>query len=194
LLVEKEKPFSKRSPAVAYVGGIAKIRAIKEIVNAISIVKSNKARLKLAGEFRQKILEQKIREEDGWDRVDFLGWQSRGEVAKLLSDVIAGLVLFYPEPNNIASQPNKLFEYMSAGLPVIASDFPLWREIIDGAGCGLLVDPLDVKAIAEAIQWMLEHPDQAEEMGKRGQKAIMEKYNWTIEEEKLLGLYKGLVE
>jgi hypothetical protein len=86
-----------------------------------------------------------------------------------------------------------MFEYMAAGLPVIASDFPLWRQIVDGAGCGLLVDPLDPVAIADAMQWILEHPAGAEAMGRRGRQAVEEKYNWEREAEKLIGLYERLM-
>jgi len=49
---------------------------------------------------------------------------------------------------HVAAQPNKMFEYMAAGLPVIASDFPLWRQIVGGAKCGLLVDLLSAEEIA----------------------------------------------
>jgi hypothetical protein len=86
-----------------------------------------------------------------------------------------------------------MFEYMAAGLPVIASDFPLWREIVDGAGCGLLVDPMDPRAIAEAMQWIIDHPEEAAEMGRRGRAAVEHTYNWEAESTKLVELYRRLL-
>jgi glycosyltransferase involved in cell wall biosynthesis len=78
---------------------------------------------------------------------------------------------------------------MAAGLPVIASHFPLWREIIDPVGCGILVDPTDPRAIADAMIWILEHPKEAAEMGRRGREAVQSTYNWSGEEKTLLELY-----
>ena len=75
------------------------------------------------------------------------------------------------------------------GVPVIASHFLLWREIIEGNRCGLCVDPLNPKAIAEAIDYLIQNPAEAEQMGRNGQKAVKEKYNWGIEEKKLLLIY-----
>ena len=83
---------------------------------------------------------------------------------------------------------------MAASLPVIASDFPLWRQIVDGAGCGLLVDPLDPKAIAGAIQWLLDNPHEAEAMGRRGRQAVATEYNWDRETRKLVALYNRMLD
>ncbi len=96
-------------------------------------------------------------------------------------------------PNHVDAQPNKMFEYMSAGIPVIASDFPLWREIIEGCGCGICVDPLDPKKIAEAIDYLVDNPEIARRMGENGRKAVYDRYNWDVEEKKLLALYDSLL-
>jgi glycosyltransferase involved in cell wall biosynthesis len=109
----------------------------------------------------------------------------------MLGQVRMGLALFHPVPNHTEAQPNKLFEYMSAGIPVIASNFPLWRRVVEDTQCGLLVDPLDLKEITEAIQWLLEHPIEAEEMGKRRQEAIRKHFNWDNEANKLLVPYEN---
>ena len=82
---------------------------------------------------------------------------------------------------------------MAAELPVIASDFPLWRDLIAASGAGLLVDPLDPEAIAGAIGQVLEQPEEAEVMGRHGGKAVRERYNWDREKEKLLVLYEELL-
>ena len=102
--------------------------------------------------------------------------------------------LLHPKPNYVESQPVKLYEYMTAGLPVIASDFPYWRRIVDEAGCGLLVDPKDPEAIADAIEWLWRNPEEAEEMGKRGREAVFARYNWRAEVPKLLGLYEEILQ
>ena len=107
---------------------------------------------------------------------------------------IAGMILFHPEPNHVDAQPNKMFEYMSAGMPVIASNFPLWREIMEGSECGICVDPLNSEEIAKAIQFIIKHPAKAEQMGKNGRRALVDRYNWEMEEKKLLGFYKKVLQ
>lgn len=186
-------PYAERPPLAVYAGVINAVRGIPETLGALArLPETSPARLALAGNFVPASLEEQVRSMPGWARVDFLGWQSRPEIAHLLSRGRMGLVLFQPLANHVAAQPNKLFEYMAAGMPVIASDFPRWRELVEGAGCGLLVDPRDEGAIANAITWLLDHPAEAEAMGKRGMEAVATRYNWDTQGRVLVELYRTL--
>lgn len=183
--------WSRKAAEVSYIGGIASIRGITQVVQAMSMVKSG-ARLQLGGKFSEKNVELSAKAEPGWSSVDALGFVDRAGVRDALARSIGGVVTFLPAPNHIDAQPNKMFEYMSAGIPVIASNFPLWREIIEGNGCGFCVDPLAPSDIAAAIDALVTQPVLAEQMGRNGQRAVLEKYNWSIEEKTLLDLYSAL--
>lgn len=184
------KPFAERPGAVAYVGAISETRGAKEMLEALELVNARrKVSLELAGSTRPASLQRELEAMPGWAHVRFHGWSSRKQVAQLLSRVSCGLVTLHPTPSYVDAYPVKMFEYMAAGLPVIASDFPLWRTIVDQAGCGLLVDPNSPSDIADAVQRLLDDPAQAQAMGERGKRAVMDVYNWSVEERKLLGIY-----
>lgn len=123
----------------------------------------------------------------------YLGMLSRQEILDLYSESTIGLCLFKKERNTEQSLPNKLFEYMEAGLTVIASDFLLWKELIDGEECGVCVDETSGESICNAVNYLLEHSEIARKMGENGRKAVMEKYNWNSEERKFLEIYAKLM-
>jgi glycosyltransferase involved in cell wall biosynthesis len=187
------RPYEQREAIVAYVGHVSRIRGVSEMLDGIHRLSPDlQARLVIAGEFRPPALLEDMRRQPGADRASFLGWQSRDQVALILSQARVGLLLFHPVPNHIEAQPNKLFEYMAAGLPIIASDFPLWREQIEGIRCGIVVDPLDAVQLADALRWLLEHPGEARQMGERGRAAASTKYAWDGQFRKLLQLYEHI--
>ncbi len=191
--VEQEMPYCRRPPHLAYVGSIAAWRGIREMVVALErLPDALDARLLLAGEFVSAELRQEVSRQPGWEDVRELGFLSRRDIAAVLTQARMGLVLLHPRPEYLESQPLKLFEYLAAGLPVIASDFPLWHSIVTRAECGLLVDPLDPDAIASAIRFLLEHPAEAEQMGQRGRTMALSCYNWEVEGSKLVDLYRRL--
>jgi len=186
--------WNLRAHSVAYVGDLDANRGIRELIAAMDLLPEGlNATLKLAGEFSLPSFGEELARLPGWRRVQMSGLVDREGVARTLGNVRAGLVPFLPEPNHIEAMPQKFFEYMSAGIPVIASDFPLWRKIIEGAGCGLLVDPSSPRAIADAIHFVLTRPQEAEAMGRRGREAVEKRYNWESEEKKLLEIYADLV-
>lgn len=184
--------WGDKNNEVVYVGGIAKIRGITEIVSAMTF--TNNIKLNLAGAFSEKNTEKNVKSDKGWTKVNELGFLSRQEVSKVLEKSKAGLVTLHPIINYLDALPVKMFEYMAAGIPVIASDFPLWHKIVEANNCGICIDPLDSKAIGEAIQYLINNPHEAEQMGKNGRRAVEKKYNWDIEEKKLLDLYRNLAQ
>jgi len=186
-----EIPWSKKKNEVCYVGGIAEIRGIKEIVKAIGMV--DNVKLNLAGKFSEKSVEDKVKSYDEWKKVNELGFLGRKDISTLYKHSKAGLVTLYPIINYLDALPIKMFEYMASGLSVISSDIKLWKEIIEGNKCGICVDPFNPKEIADAIKYIINNPKEAEQMGKNGKKAVLKKYNWGIEEKKLYKVYKELI-
>ncbi|TVR19733.1 MAG: glycosyltransferase [Anaerolineaceae bacterium] len=185
-------PHVEREPLIFYVGAVSRIRGAVEMVQAMALLpRSLGAKLVIAGKIPPD-LQTELERLPAFDSVHAPGWQSRQQMADFLSRARVGLSVLHPSPNYLESYPTKLFEYMTAGIPVIASDFPLWRGVVDSAGCGLLVDPEDPRAIADAIAWLLEHPDEAEAMGERGRTAVVVRYNWESESQKLLDIYADL--
>lgn len=193
-ITPNDNNYLKRSNCIVYIGGITEIRGLREIIKAIGLVDSSYShKLILGGKFENDTFEKEITSLEEWSLVDFKGWLNRDQVAEVLQRSRAGLVLLYPAANYLESLPVKMFEYMAAGLPVIASNFPYWKEIVNGNQCGLTVDPKDPVAIASAIKYIFDHPEEAEAMGQRGREAVLQKYNWKNEEKKLLKLYAKLL-
>lgn len=180
-----------RERAVCYVGSITRTRGAFEMVRAVARVPG--VRLLLAGRFEDAMLEAALTAEPGWAQVDYVGHVGREEVRGLLARASAGLVTLRPMPSYIDSLPIKMFEYMSAELPVIASDFPRWRDIVVRHGCGLCVDPTDVDGIAGAIRALVDAPDTVRTMGRAGRAAVQSHYHWPSAERELLGLYEALL-
>ena len=87
----------------------------------------------------------------------------------------------------------KIFEEMMAGLPVLCTDFKLWKPIVEGNKCGICVNPNDIDAIRSAIQFFFQHREEAKEMGRRGRKAVLDQYNWSVLEKDLLSLYRRVI-
>lgn len=191
-LLPTDLPKNDIPPRVCYVGALATTRGILEIVQAIEQCNTT-VRLTLGGKFNEPGLETKVKKLSGWNRVEFLGWLDRRSVSDVMSESVAGLVLLQPTDSYLESLPVKMFEYMGAGIPVIASNFPLWEKIVKGENCGVCVDPMDKRAIADAIDNLVNDPISAKEIGLNGRRAVQKHYNWSVENNKLIGLYGSLL-
>ena len=184
----KQQPFLR---IVCYIGAITRERGISQLVDALDILQD--VTLIMCGPFESQAYSDELKAMPGWKFVDYRGVVGREEVGKIMSNSAAGVVTFLPTPNHNDSQPNKMFEYMSAGLPLVASSFPLWRQIVEEGECGLCVDPSSPKDIARGIASLLSNEPLCRKMGNSGREAISNSYNWSNESEKLLFLYDKIL-
>ncbi|MGD1848894.1 MAG: glycosyltransferase family 4 protein [Salibacteraceae bacterium] len=188
-IVDQFDPPAKgvvKSRSVAYIGGITEVRGIRELVQALA---GTDIRLKLAGKFSPPELQQELEQEAGWKNVDYLGFLDRQQVAQLLAEVQAGMVTLHPIINYLDALPVKMFEYMAAGIPVVASNISYWEQILKEAEAGIVADPLDPASVREAMEVLLADVPKAEKMGKAGRIAIETTFNWGNEGQKLKGFY-----
>lgn len=184
-------PWESREDAICYVGVISAGRGVRELILALG---SGDAKLHLAGQFSPESFHDSLRQLPGWEKVEYHGYLGREDLLKLLSRCKVGAVTIHPQPNHLESQPIKLYEYMAAGLPVIVSDFPLWRQFIERFQCGICVAPLDPAQIADAILYLQSHPEAAKKMGENGRRAVVSELNWQHEERILIDLYYRLLQ
>lgn len=190
-----ETSSNNRQRAVCFAGGITPEWMHESIINALA--KIGGVKYFMCGQVSNDYLEN-LKTLEGWDQVDYLGRIPHDKVQEIYNQAMIGMAIASYSDNtkgNLGTLGNtKLFEIMMAGLPVICTDFILWRKIIDDHQCGICVQPDNVEEIASAIRYLLDNPDIAKQMGKNGRRAVLEKFNWDIEEKKLIKLYEDLFE
>lgn len=181
----------KANKAICYVGGLTYNRGITNIIKASYKVG---AKLILGGNFSPEGYYEELINTKEYSGVDYRGFVNRGEVLRIYEESSIGICTFmnlgqYDKADNFST---KVYEYMSMGLPVIISDYPYAREILKNYEFGIAVDPENIDEIADAIEYLTNNLDIARKMGMEGRRAVKEKFNWGIEEKKLLELYKQL--
>ena len=184
----KESDFNKKERQICYVGGLTEVRNIHNIIEAVN---KSDCKLVLAGPVEpgyKKYLESL----PGWNKTEYLGVVNRDQVSDICSNSCLGMILFKNVPNHSNAVPNKMFEYMIAGLPIICSNFSLWKEIVEKNNCGICVDPENIEEVSKAIEYLLDNRDRAKQMGQNGRNLVLTKCNWDIEKEKLLKVYDEL--
>jgi glycosyltransferase involved in cell wall biosynthesis len=176
----------ERKRQAAYVGRISFDRGLVEMVEAC---RAADLPLVLAGNID---VEEKAWLERHGEGAEWRGRLDRAGVARLLAESSVGICLLHPEPNYLHALPTKLFEYMAAGLPVIASDLPVSREIVEQAGCGIVVAHGDSQALTGALSQLASDSAEARAMGMRGLAAASRLYNWDHDAARLVELYERL--
>lgn len=178
--------FEQKKECFLYAGGITAIRGVREIAEAAFNTKTN---VNFYGPCESDDLKKQIENE----YTQLAGNIKQNELYKINMKSTVGFILFYKVPNHMVCSPNKLFEYMASGMAVIASDIPMWKEIIEKYQCGICVDPTDVDQICDAMKFMKNNPDKVREMGENGRKSVFEHFSWENESKVLLECYKNWI-
>jgi glycosyltransferase involved in cell wall biosynthesis len=188
--------FSHPELRLLYAGRLSRDRGLMAYVELLSALRQRDlpARLCLAGVFTPADEERIFWEAIGDQRalVDFHGWVDYQQMPELIRSADLGLALLRPEPRYVAALPVKLFEYMAAGLPVIASQFPQISQVVQSSACGMVIDPLQPAQVVEIIEKWWREPSLARQVGENGRQAILDRYNWESLVDQIDGLYRSL--
>ena len=195
-VAESATPFRERAPNMIYIGGLGgggDVKGVDLMLNALAVLPDESPiRLLLGGPEPAPGFVDALKARKGGHRIDYLGYVDPKDLGKYYAQAIGALVLYPPMPNNIASEPVKLFEAMAAGVPTIISDFPLFREYIATADCGFALDPTDAAEVARRMIELEANRDAAEAMGARGRRYAETERNWSIFAKRLENVYRGL--
>lgn len=186
------RTFTKKQNQILYTGGLTEFRGIEQLVKALIKYGTFDWNLVIVGT-EHKVVSENLKEELKDKRIDFRGRVEYDEVVKLMNESSVGVVLNQEIHDYQNSLPNKLFEYMAAGLPILCSDFPHWNKLMKETNAGLSCKSDDLKAISENIKTLLSNKIQSEKMSIGGKKAVEEYLNWETEAESLFEFYNKLI-
>lgn len=178
-----------------YVGDLVRDRGVFEMLTLIRNLKTRghtDIHLKLIGPMQPRIKEEAldfILNNGLADMVTMYGRIPYTEIWEHYASAHVGLCLLHPIPNYMHSLATKLFEYMAAGLPILATDIPDWKHLIEGTGTGFTTNVYDMQNVTDQAEKMMSDQLLRESFSENGRKAFELKYNWRTEEEKLVGLY-----
>jgi len=194
IMVEKYERNEPEVPTVVFAGAIDEGWRHKMIIEAIDSIDNIK--YVLAGNATEEYLSE-LKALKGWKKVDYLGRIPFSKVCELYQNSTIGIAVYNYCPNmgwkegNLAN--NKMFEFMNFGLPYICTDYRLWKQIVEEEEkCGLCVNPDDLHQLIDALNYLINNPEERKRMGENGRRAVVEKYNWAAQEKLLLSFYKKI--
>lgn len=186
------RPVEERGHTVVYIGTMSDSRGADVMVEAAGHPEfPSDWSFEIAGRASDPLIER-ISKLDGWNNTTFYGQVAPMTARDLLLGCRVGLVLFEDSQAHRDALPTKMFEYFAAGVPVVASDFPLWRTIIAEHECGLLVDQTSPAAVAAAVRRYADDSDLLRRHSENARRLAEEKLNWSAEAETLIGVYAAI--
>ncbi len=185
------RPGGDRPLRAIFAGNLLAVRGVRELVAAANQLSGLPFELHLLGEFDDPALERALRAQ-ATPNVHFHGVTPFDRVADYLRNSDIGMMCYLPHPGVDEYLPTKLFEYCDAGLAVVASDYPLWRDFLEQAGCGTTCDPSNPDDIARVLRAWVTQPELCAQAGLAGRRFVLERYSWNAEARTLCAAYDRL--
>jgi len=191
------KPSPSGNPEIIYMGVISLERSFDTIVVALATLKKCYPGFKMHLFGSLRIAQNDIEKLPGYDEIaenlTFYGYTDQKKILGVARNAVAGIALLKPVADYPESYTTKLFEYMSLRIPVITSDFALYRNVVEQSECGFCISPYKADVLSKTLQWLIENPEERVRMGNNGRKAVEKTYNWASEEATLLAFYRTLL-
>lgn len=182
----------KWGKSVCFAGGITKEWMHHSIIRSLS---NTDATYRIVGMAGYSSYLDSLKAMPGWNQVEFIGKIPHDKVHDFLQENSAGMALYTYEDANVNYKEGtlgnqKIFEYMMAGLPLITTHLRLWENIVKEYDCGICVEPDDTRSVSDAINFMINNPNEAKRMGDNAYKAVKENFNWSTQEKTLFQAYE----
>ena len=183
--------YDEREPLAVSVGSNGRDRCYAEMIEAARLL-GDRGEINIVGHTNPPNLADHMAAEITAADVRLTPRQDHDGVARVLDEAKVGLCLLYPTRQYVIAEPTKLFEYLSVGLPIVGADMGPTKEVVTRHECGILVDPKDPAAIAEAVATILRDPDLASTLRERAAAASSE-YTWEEQADRLVTAYVRLL-
>lgn len=190
--IEFAESGGEKEEAVCYAGTLSEGRGVTNLVRAADLAGVT---LYLAGSFITEEYQEELQSMKEWRSVRFLGYVGRKEVYHMYSKSKIGMCTLLPVGQYAKSSnlPTKAYEYMSCEIPVILSDFPYNRKMVEKYQFGEVVNPCDAGKIAEKIRELVADESRCRQMGERGKSLVKNKLNFDVEGKNLTKLYDEIL-
>ncbi|WP_036058987.1 glycosyltransferase [Paenilisteria weihenstephanensis] len=180
-----------------YAGALHEVRGFFEMLELARLLKegNHPFSLKIIGPGSNRLIEQ------GQEYINKHGLREYVSICPYMDFALLeleyqkadiGLALLHETPNYVKSLASKLYEYMSYGIVSVASDFPLWKELLMNTDAGITVNPMNINEVYYDVVKLINEVPYRKQLAKNGLKAHVNDYNWGVEEAKILRFIQQL--
>jgi glycosyltransferase involved in cell wall biosynthesis len=181
-----EKPYK-----VIYAGGLTRVRNIKQLIQSTKHLPLDDIQIHIFGDFDDETYRRECESLDEWPNIYYHGFKESSEVYSFMKNCSLGLILFKNIPNHEYAIPNKSYEYMAAGIPLLISDIHFWKSHFEKNA--FFVNPESPEEIAKRIREVFEKPEELSFLSIENSNLVKNELNWEAESKKLINLYLNLL-